>query len=132
MNHVRRDIYLTLQRSWRDSFQLVDNLPLFIGFRAEHLPTERWEKIASGVGLEKTDWLDTHPSTADRVRQARMAGELGIFQLTEPTKNLFQNFDTISRFVTLAHYEDDLNVPTTPDFLIPVEMLIGNDPAVAE
>jgi hypothetical protein len=26
--------------------------------------------------------------------------------------------------VTLAHYEDDLNVPIEPDFLIPLEKLV--------
>jgi len=41
-----------------------------------------------------------------------------------PARKLFENFDTIGRLVTLAHYEDNLNVPTTPDFLIPLEKLI--------
>lgn len=26
--------------------------------------------------------------------------------------------------VTLIHYEDDLNIPTTEDFLIPVEQIV--------
>ena len=35
--------------------------------------------------------------------------------------------------MTLAHYEDDLEVPTSPDFLIPLEQLVRekSEPATA-
>ena len=41
-----------------------------------------------------------------------------------PARELFENFESISKLVTLAHYEDDLNVPAEPDFLIPLEKLV--------
>jgi hypothetical protein len=89
-----------------------------------HLPRERREAIDNKAGLEKTGLLDTHPSTADRIRHARKLAEPGYDISNEPARDLFENFDTVSRLVTLAHYEDDLNVPTTADFLIPLEQLI--------
>ena len=72
----------------------------------------------------KTGLLDTHPSTADRVQRARQLGENGGALSEAPARELFEGFETVSRLVTLAHYQDDLNVPITPDFLIPLEQLI--------
>ena len=50
-----------------------------------------------------------------------------------PARELFENFESVSRLVTLAHYEDDLNVPTSAEFLIPLEQLIRakSEPAAA-
>ena len=110
---------------WRKQLQLPDNLPVLVEYRAAHLPEAERAKIENRVGLAKTGLLDTHPSTADRVRRARQLAESGMALRDERARELFDNFATISRLVTLAHYEDDLNVPTTADFLIPLEQLIS-------
>ena len=44
--------------------------------------------------------------------------------LTLTAQDLFDSFDGLSRLVTLAHYQDNLNVPIAPDFLIPLEQLL--------
>ncbi|MDB6156138.1 MAG: hypothetical protein JWL90_4591, partial [Chthoniobacteraceae bacterium] len=69
----------------------------------------------------------------DRVKCARQIGAAGSELSEEPARALFENFDMLSRLVTLAHYEDDLNVPTTADFLIPLEKLLKakSEPAPA-
>ena len=104
--------------------QLPDNLPVLVEYRANRLPAEKRAKIESQVGFVKTGWFDTHPSSVDRIRRARQVAEPGMDISDEPARQLFENFDAISRLVTLAHYEDDLNVPTSPDFLIPLEAVI--------
>jgi Zn-dependent protease with chaperone function len=124
LGYVLGDIHREMRRSWRRDLQLPDNLPLLVEYRATHLPAEKRATIENKAGLEKTGWFDTHPSTADRVRRARQLGEAGIFINDSPARELFENFETLSRLVTLAHYEDDLNVPTSPDFLIPLEHVI--------
>ncbi len=121
---VFADIHREMQRIWRKQLQLPDNLPVLIEYRAAHLPAEKRAKIEATVGLSKTGLLDTHPSTADRVQRARRSGEPGLALSDAPARELFEGFETVSRLVTLAHYEDDLNVPVTPDFLIPLEQLI--------
>ncbi len=124
LQSVLGDIQREMKRTWRRQLQLPDNLPVLLQYRTNHLPAEKRHTIENKVGLAKTGWLDTHPSAADRVRRARMVGEDGLFDSDAPAAELFENFDTISRLVTLAHYEDDLNVPTSPDYLIPLEKLL--------
>jgi hypothetical protein len=119
------EIHREMRRVWRKHQQLPDNLPVLVEYRAARLPDAERMKIENKVGLAKTTLLDTHPSAADRVRCARLLAEPGLSTMPdEPARGLFENFDTVSRLVTLAHYEDDLNVPATPDFLIPLEQLI--------
>ncbi|MEP6670409.1 MAG: M48 family metalloprotease [Chthoniobacter sp.] len=124
LDYVLTDIRNEMRRTWRRQMQLPDNLPVLVEYRTNHLPAERRTKVEYELGLAHTGWLDTHPSAADRIRQARRGAEPGVFTSDAPARQLFENFDTISRLVTLAHYEDDLNVPTTADFLIPLEALI--------
>lgn len=121
---VMTDINREMLKIWRKQFQLPDNLPVLVEHRVTHLPPEKREKIAGGIGLSKTGLLDTHPCAADRISQARKLAETGYDISDEPARDLFENFDIVSRLVTLAHYEDNLNVPTTEDFLIPLEKLI--------
>ncbi len=128
---VMRDLHTEMRRSWRSKFQLPDNLPVLVEVRAARMPADRRAMLESKVGLGKTGWLDTHPSTADRVRRARQAAMPGYEVSDAPARELFGNFDTLSRLVTLAHYEDDLNVPVTPDFLIPVDVGLGRTPESA-
>lgn len=124
LGYVLDDIHMEMRRSWRRQLQLPDNLPVLVEYRASRLPAEKRTKIENKVGLAKTGWLDTHPAPAERVRRARLIGAPGIFTSEAPARDLFENFDAVSRLVTLAHYEDDLNVPTTEDFLIPLEKVI--------
>jgi Zn-dependent protease with chaperone function len=139
LGYVLDDVRREMLRSWRRQLQLPDNLPVLVEYRANRLPAEKRTTIENKLGLQKTGWCDTHPSAADRIRRARQLAEPGLEIGEEPARHLFENFETISRLVTLAHYEDDLNVPTSPDFLIPLEAVIGaattpkkeTDPAVA-
>jgi Zn-dependent protease with chaperone function len=124
LSAVMVDIEREMVRSWRKSLQLPDNLPLLLEHRHARLGTQRRAKIEGIAGMEKTHFLDTHPSTADRVRRARQLADPGLDISDASARDLFENFDGFSRLVTLAHYEDDLNVPTSPDFLIPLEAVI--------
>lgn len=121
---VLSEIHREMRRVWRRQLQLPDNLPVLLEYRASRLSPEQRARVENEVGLSKTGLLDTHPSAADRVRCARHRANPGLQLSDAPARELFENFDTVSRLVTLAHYEDDLNIPTDADFLIPLEKLI--------
>jgi len=124
---VYSELHFEMRRSWRSKFKLPDNLPLLVEHRAAAMPEEKRERIHNAVGLAKTGWLDTHPSSADRVRNARRLAEPGFEISNEPARQLFENFETVSHLVTLAYYEDDLNIPTADDFLIPVRQIMAGE-----
>jgi Zn-dependent protease with chaperone function len=124
LGSVYGEINREMARVWRKQLQLPDNLPVLLEYRVAHLPPADRAKVESVMLGEKTGVLDTHPSASDRIARARQLHQPGAALSDEPARRLFENFDTVSRLVTLAHYEDDLNVPTTPDFLIPLEQLI--------
>jgi hypothetical protein len=131
MNSVLAEIHREMRRSWRKHFQLPDNLPVLLEHRVSRLPEGRRTKAENAAALEKGSWFATHPTAGQRVRRARRAASTGEIVGEGPARELFENFDSISKLVTLAHYEDDLNVPTEPEFLIPLEKLVRADAAPA-
>ena len=74
------------------------------------LPADVKQRITDRLGLVRTKIFDSHPSDADRIRQARRAGEPGVFHLQLPATILFSNFEAVSKQVTLLHYSDDLRL----------------------
>lgn len=126
------DISREMKRMWRNQHRLPDNLPVYLEHVTAKLPDEKRIRIENAVGLTKTGLLDTHPSSADRIRRARQLGESGYAISEAPAAELFGSFENVSRLVTLAYYDDELNVPTTPDFLIPVEQLTNPTPIKPE
>ena len=104
LSAVMADVQLNMLRSWRSKFQLPDNLPVLIEYRARQISPERRATLENKAGLLKTGLLDTHPCTADRVRQARRLAQPGDEGLGDaPARDLFDSFDGLSRLVTLAH-----------------------------
>ena len=129
LGNVLEDIGLYLRRSWRTKFQLPDNLPAFLLHRVHGLAPDRRARLENDAGLGKTGLFDSHPSAADRVRQARKLAAEGLVFRDEPARGLFDHFEGLSRMVTLAHYADHFNVPVTPDFLVPTAEVIASEAA---
>ena len=120
LEHLHRE----MKRTWDTSFRLPDNLPLLVAHHASHLSDGRRAALAADCFKRTTGWLDTHPANADRVSIARRLHVPGFFSDDAPASDLLENFVNLAKFVTLAHYEDDLQIPTTDDFLIPVEAVL--------
>jgi Zn-dependent protease with chaperone function len=108
--------------SWRKSKTLPDNLPALIQSSHRRLPAAVMQKINDTLGLHRAGVFDSHPSPADRIRQARKASDAGIFHDERPASSLFASFEHPSRFVTLLHYTDDIGIPITESMLTRVEM----------
>ncbi len=108
-----------LGQLWAAKQRVPDDLARFLHRTDLSLPPEKRNELENSLALEPTRWHDTHPSVADRVRAARQLGSPGVFHLDWPATSLFQNFDVLSRQVTLTFYRDEVGLPVTDDHLIP-------------
>jgi len=113
--------YQQIRARWKKSRQLPDNLSELLRQMHESLPPHILKQIDDTLGFRRTGLFDSHPSPADRIRRARMAGEPGIFHDDRPASCLFANFEYPAQFVTVLHYTDNLGIPVTPQTLLHVE-----------
>lgn len=111
-----------LAASWKKDKTLPDNLPEIIRSSHARLPSAVLQKIDDTLGLHRTNLFDSHPSPADRIRQARKAADPGIFHDDRPASSLFVSFEHPSRFVTLLHYTDDIGIPINENMLTRVDV----------
>jgi Zn-dependent protease with chaperone function len=114
-------MYAQIHAEWRKSQQLPDNLSELLRRYHESLSPAILQTIEDASGLEPTGCFDSHPSLADRIRQARRRDEVGVFHDDRPASDLFGSFQHPARFVTLLHYTDELGIPLTEDMLVRVE-----------
>ena len=121
---VTGKLYNEMSKTWKTSHRLPDNVPVLIAHHAGSIDSEDRLAISAEMFKAKTGWLDTHPAPVDRVNAARAAAQPGIFTEEMPAQDLLENFRPLSRIATLAHYEDDLEIPVTEDFLIPVDAVL--------
>lgn len=121
LSAAMQHMYKQIHEKWQRTRQLPDNLSELLRQNHEALPEATLQKIEDVSGLERTGIFDSHPSAADRIRQARRAAAPGVFHDDRPASELFSSFEHPARFVTLLHYTDDLDIPVTPDMLLTVE-----------
>ena len=117
MEKMYKQIHLT----WQKTHQLPDNLSELLRQAHESLPGATLQKIEDRYGLERTGLFDSHPSPADRIREARRAQDPGAFHDDRPASSLFSSFEHPARFVTMLHYTDELGIPITREMLLHVE-----------
>lgn len=93
--------------SWNLNKRLPNNLPRFILNKQNSEVGGKVQKLLKeDLGFVKTGLFHTHPSNADRVREARLAQAPGIFKLDAPAASLFQNFDAVAGIVTRLTYQE--------------------------
>ena len=109
-----------LPKMWQSRQQLPDDLAAYILKADAALPPETRIKLEDQAGLEPTHWYDTHPSLADRIRRARQLAKPGVFHLEWPSTSLFQNFEALSRQVTIIFYRDEVGLPIEESQLVSV------------
>jgi len=120
-----------LDTFWQEK-KLPDNFPQLVTVNAEMLDDETREKIWSDRVSAKTGWFDTHPSDADRIKNANKDTEPGIVHVDLPAEALFDNYEAESRTVTREAYGYMLGVPLTDENLIPTERLLDERKQSAE
>jgi hypothetical protein len=82
---------------------LVNNLAAFLDDRAQYLNDE-WAKVFEKTHLQQANNFSTHPSNPERIAAVEKQTTPGIFHLTDPARNLFDNFNELSKQVTLYEY----------------------------
>ena len=110
---------------WQGTLRLPDDFPALLAQRLEHLSAEKVERCESELLALKASWADSHPSPAQRIAAVRAAAEPGVFAAAGPATQLFEHFEPLSRAVSRAHYEDDLDLIVNADLLTPVERLLA-------
>ena len=113
--------YKEMRVGWNMNKRLPDNFPAYLMNHEASLQPATKTQLEDAAGLGKTGIFDSHPSDGDRIREARKAGEPGVFDLDAPATVLFSNFEILAKQVTQLHYEDDLGIPLLMAKLSPVE-----------
>jgi len=113
--------YKEIRVGWSRNKCLPDNFPAYLLNHEAAINHAARTHIEDAAGLGKTKIFDTHPADGDRIRQARRAGEPGVFDLDMPATALFANFEVLAKQVTHLHYSDDLGIPLAMAKLSPVE-----------
>lgn len=112
--------YKDIRTTWNIGKELPVDFSEYLLHKESKLPPEHRQRIENVVGFDKTTLFSTHPSPADRIRKARQADEPGVYQTEVPARDLFANFDVISKQVTRLHYSDDLGIEYEPFMLKPI------------
>jgi len=120
-----------IRQSWIGG-RLPENLPALIVHKANALPAQVREAVDQTTMSTKTRWFDTHPSTADRIRAVRALGAPGMFKLDRPARELFADFDSVCKAVTIRQYAHAWGLEFTERNLLPTDEMLRESVAGAE
>lgn len=131
LNVLEHLAYDALQQLWTKRHLLPNSVPDFLEQLERRLPPSFHEQARQTLLNETAGLFATHPTAAQRIRQARQGGEPGVFTLERPARALFSDFSATAQLVTGRHYRQDLRLPVTPPMLKPVEAFFEGPTAAA-
>lgn len=122
-----------VKQSWRED-RLGDNFVTMVQANVGriHKAPKELSKIRKSILEAETGLFDTHPSTSDRIAQAKDPYWPGVFQLNAPAKILFRDFDGLSRALTLEFYKWALEDEFSAQNLVPSEVIVAEQNAAQE
>ncbi|HVM60446.1 MAG TPA: M48 family metalloprotease [Verrucomicrobiae bacterium] len=120
LGFAAQQAYAELGERWKRR-RVPDSLPTFVVNKAGTMPDEVKSRIEESSAKAATRLFHTHPSDADRIRQAQRMNAAGVFLATEPATALFHDFDELARSITIMHYQQGLRLALAPEHLVPVE-----------
>lgn len=123
LNLAESGAYDDILSSWRQS-RLPDNLPKLVLANVPQIPKEVLAQYRKAMGQAKTGIFDTHPSDRDRIAHAKAEAADGIFSLEGPATDVFRNFDSLARLVTLEFYRATFGPQVSKEQLYPVAELV--------
>ena len=103
-----------------DGGKKVDNLPRMTALRADGFTDEEVERIKASIQEANTSIWDTHPSSKERIRAARMAVMKPKFDFKGSSRGLLREIDRLSQMATLQWYRS-FGIQTSADELLPIE-----------
>jgi Zn-dependent protease with chaperone function len=118
----------TLGQHWKKRHQLPKSIPDFLEKLESRLPPTFHEDARMTLLNETAGWFATHPTPAQRIRQARRLAVEGIFTMEQPARLLFNDFTGTSQLITGMYYRQTLRLPITEGVLKPAsEFFTEND-----
>jgi hypothetical protein len=109
-----------LSQIWKQRHKLPENLPDYLRELESRAPADFHEQARQTMLNETAPWFTTHPTPAQRIRQARQQAVEGIFTLEKPARLLFGDFERTAKAVTARYYLQDLRLAVTNPMLRPV------------
>ena len=123
LGEASQQSYKVMRTTWDRSRHLPDNFPAFLARVERELTAEQHSKVAERMAQSQSGIFDTHPSVSDRLARAQQANEPGVFKLAQPATQLFGDFDTVAKAVTVQHYKNELGLPCEAASLQPADSL---------
>ncbi|MEQ8210297.1 MAG: M48 family metallopeptidase [Lacipirellulaceae bacterium] len=115
------------------SRRLVKDLPALILLNTKMMPPNIADEIVGEALKEKTNWYDTHPCDADRIKAAEKLGDEGAFSLKAPAAALFTDFKGQSEATTWHLYMGTFGANVPKDSLVgPREYITASKAGWAE
>ena len=112
--------------------RLGDDLPRLIVANARQVTAEGLRLINEQVDEEKAGIFSTHPSSRDRIAQAREEAAPGVFHLELPTASLFRDFSALSRTCTFDLYRSMFGKRFKLTDMHPVDQLLARQEKTIE
>ena len=126
---VSNSAYGMASLSWYQKGKVPDDLSALILRIADSVPANEFRKIERKMKKSQASVFDTHPSDGERLASVRQEDAPGVFHLEGPAKQLFTDFDKLSRAVTLKFYRAAIGKRVTRDSLVPVGVFLGEEQA---
>jgi Zn-dependent protease with chaperone function len=111
--------YNALGQHWKKRHQLPKSIPDFLEKLESRLPATFHDEARMTLLNETAGWFATHPTPAQRIRQARRLALDGIFAMEQPARLLFNDFTGTAQLITGMHYRQNLRLPVTDAVLKP-------------
>ena len=118
---VAEGLYRTLGQNWRTRRRLPEDLSGLVERLTKLALQEQQSVLHHQPENGRTRWMDTHPSTADRIRHARSLADTGLDLSDASARHLFEDFAELSRQATWVYYDSGLNLPVTRKNLVSLE-----------
>jgi Zn-dependent protease with chaperone function len=111
--------------SWNKTGRLPNDLSTLILTLSEGISPIEFRTIEKELQKSKTGFFDSHPAHGERLASARRENAPGIFHLHGLATQLFRDFPTMSRAVTLDFYREVIGKRVKRDALVPVAVFLG-------
>ncbi|MHC5058146.1 MAG: M48 family metallopeptidase [Planctomycetota bacterium] len=120
-----------LEQFWSEG-RLPDDYPGLVMSNVDRMPTDVRRQIEKAVAEERTGFLDTHPSAADRIARGREECAPGIFKGRGPATQLFRDFGELSRAASRDFYRQVLGRGAKRAAVVPLAELLSRQDAAAD
>lgn len=126
-----RGVIVDLQNSFSEG-QLADDTSELLLANVQQIPPEMVLNFQASSATQQTGWFDTHPASRDRIASAEREQAPGVFQVDGQSAELFSDFPSLSREVTVEFYRESLEDRFRPEGLVPVAHLLSRQQAETE